>query len=1043
MSVRVISLLCPLVAALIGTAHALVPDGHNVTQAEPNRIRVTHPQAQNLLRRQDAWRAFTEGDGAGWMARFDEATGTPHRAWGPGIPLRDVSTRAALDASIREIFVANAAMLGVPLDTLRLRTAAYIERLDLWIVDYDRIISGVPIWRGGVTLRIRGGDIVLFGVDTYPAWSSLPAPVVSEAEAIRAATLTGPAPMAIHTEVSTLLEAVPWEARAGGQGGKLDLKLVYEVRSRTQDPLGKWVTLVDATNGEVLTTWNEVRYFDGTIYGYTNTRTVDGNYSDSPMPLMTFSGSNGATVTAGLDGSFSLTDGVQWTQRMRGSYATVNNQAGDEGSKSIAEGDTAPEWTTDDATQAEIDAYKYVHDVRAWGLAVAPEVAMSTSPLTVNVNLNSVCNAYFDGAVNFYEAGSQGRTSCNNTGQIADVVYHEWGHGFHYYSLANQRDFDGSISEGISDVVATLQTHDSAIGPYFFTNGAPVRDVSDVRVYPDDMNGEVHDEGMIFGGAMWDTWEELLTTYGERREDTGEAWAVMSTLLADGIKAGPGIADSYDEMVVADDDDGDITNGTPHLCELIAGFGRHGLGPGLDATAASLDHVPLGNQPANTPIALSGSLLNAAAACNAFTFAAATVHYSIDGGANWSEQALTVVGEDFTGEIPGLPDGTVVSYYLTGESAEGDAAALPQDEDRAPYTFYVGGLTEIYCTTFEDDDGGYTHALLAGDNDDGADDWMWGTPIGLTTDPTSGSSGRKVWGNDLGGGNFNGEYQSDIQNRLTSIPIPTAGNAAVVVQYRRWLGVEDASFDQARVYANDALVWENHASDGGEEGTDDQEWKLHTFRVEAPGDTLTLAWDLTSDRGVEYGGWNIDDVCVYAPVDLNGIFGIDDFVATDTLQHEVRLSWTHPSDPGAVHATVIRRADRYAETRDDVGEGTVVYSGDVAPGSAQSLVDPVDGVWYYSVFAGGELGWLSGADIGANADEGTGLLDGEGGDNSGDGNGGLDTGGGTIKINAGCGCATGASGADVGGMALLAGLAGLLVARRDPSRASVGSKTKK
>jgi len=84
MSVRVISLLCPLVAALIGTAHALVPDGHNVTQAEPNRIRVTHPQAQNLLRRQDAWRAFTEGDGAGWMARFDEATGTPHRAWGPG-----------------------------------------------------------------------------------------------------------------------------------------------------------------------------------------------------------------------------------------------------------------------------------------------------------------------------------------------------------------------------------------------------------------------------------------------------------------------------------------------------------------------------------------------------------------------------------------------------------------------------------------------------------------------------------------------------------------------------------------------------------------------------------------------------------------------------------------------------------------------------------------------------------------------------------------------------------------------------------------------
>ena len=74
--------------------------------------------------------------------------------------------------------------------------------------------------------------------------------------------------------------------------------------------------------------------------------------------------------------------------------------------------------------------------------------------------------------------------------------------------------------------------------------------------------------------------------------------------------------------------------------------------------------------------------------------------------------------------------------------------------------------------------------------------------------------------------------------------------------------------------------------------------------------------------------------------------GFDDFAATDTLLHEVQLSWTQPSDPGAVHATVIRRADRYAETRDDVGEVTSevlrfsgVESGELLEGSGAALDD--------------------------------------------------------------------------------------------------------
>ena len=36
---------------------------------------------------------------------------------------------------------------------------------------------------------------------------------------------------------------------------------------------------------------------------------------------------------------------------------------------------------------------------------------------------------------------------------------------------------------------------------------------------------------------------------------------------------------SYDAALVADDDDGDLANGTPHYCAIQHAFGVHGLAP--------------------------------------------------------------------------------------------------------------------------------------------------------------------------------------------------------------------------------------------------------------------------------------------------------------------------------------------------------------------------------------------------------------------------------------------------------------------------------
>ena len=78
--------------------------------------------------------------------------------------------------------------------------------------------------------------------------------------------------------------------------------------------------------------------------------------------------------------------------------------------------------------------------------------------------------------------------------------------------------------------------------------------------------------------------------------------------------------------------------------------------------------------------------------------------------------------ESLSGVIPAQAEGTVVSYYFTLNAEDLASSKAPRGGEINPYTLYVGGLTEVYCEDFEDSDGGFTHELVAGQNEEGADD---------------------------------------------------------------------------------------------------------------------------------------------------------------------------------------------------------------------------------------------------------------------------------------------------------------------------------
>ena len=830
-------------------AEALQPTPDVFIGQEPSRVRRYHIAAQHRLRQQGAWQDFRGGEGAGWMARFDERTGRAHRAWGPGLDLGPLRDLASVEVVLREFFDRHPGLLGVDLAELKMGRSGDVSGTDTWLVQLDQVTDGAPVWRSGVMVRIKAGRLVMFGVDTVDV--DQPAqPGITGMEARHLAVIGGPAGNSSHTDLSERLVWLPMES-----GAKVSARLTWEVRSKTASPVGHWVSFVDAQTGQMLSVHNEVRFLTGEVLAEHDTRTVDGNMSISPMPFVRVDDGDDS-VFADADGIWDLDSEGPFSGTLTGDYVRVHNELGSDADFDLVEGSITLTDADGDGDQAELDSYIFQHQVRDWALRYAPDLSLIHTRLDVFVNIDDVCNAYFDGDLNFMRAGS----GCNNTGRIADVNYHEWGHGFHYYNLVSG-EFDGSLSEGLSDIIAVLLTGDPVISPYFYTSGHGIREVATDQVYPDDWVGEVHYDGLIFAGAVYDLWAELEDSMGEEA-----AYDQVSTLIVEAMRAGPTIPDAFDEFVVADDDNGDLSDGTPHLCEIVEAFGRHGLGPGGNGGLVSLSHLPLDNQAAGQDATLAAELVNLAPSCVDLDVTEARVFYSTDGGLSWSEEPLSLDGEDLTGVLPGQPAGTTVHYYLEVDSADGTTSASPRGTTINPFTFYVGALEPIYCEDFESSDGDFIHELISGGADEGADDWQWGVPLGMGGDPDAAYSGSSVWGNDLGGGQFNGEYQNDKHNRLTSPEIDVSGHTGLVLQYRRWLQIEDGYYDQANILANGSQIWTNHVSSRsvGDEHHADEQWQLHSISVPNDGSSvLELSWEIITDRGLSMGGWNIDDVCVY------------------------------------------------------------------------------------------------------------------------------------------------------------------------------------
>lgn len=936
-----------LTVVLALPASAFAPSDTFHIGIEPHRVEWNHPHEQaRLTAESTAFAAFRAEFGEGWHVRWDETTRTPRELWGEGVPV-PVGSEAEVVAAVGAFFRDHADLFGFDPAQIRPESAAYDADSDTWYLDYDvEREPGVTTYRGGLTARVKFGNLILARAATAPASPVTGRWGLDASVAQRRARELGPAPTAKHTE-----ESVERRLLERWTGDGLVLRRVFEVRSRTAEPPGIWVSFVDAETGELLGVHNEVRFVNGEVTARVHADTPVSNLVERPMPLIRVQGSS--TVYADEQGRFSMNAGP-YRVGITGDYVTVDNRGGTDG------GATSNNATftldTGDATQAELDTYVFVHDARDWGTDLASSNGMVARDVRANVNLNQVCNAYFDGqSVNFFRAGG----GCTNTGENDDVVHHEWGHGFHLYQIRSGV-FDGSLSEGAADTVAFFQSGSPLIGPYFFNNGAPVRDVSPNRVYPDDYRNNdyfVHDNGLIFGGAIWDLWDALVDAEGQSR-GTDSAETIFVGLL----RGGPTIPESYGEALVADDDDGNINNGTPHGCQIDEAFGLHGLTPGGGgATSAVATHEPTPTIDADTAVTLRFDLPQDT---ECFTGIAdeAVLHWR-KGEGDWKDVAATLDGGVVRAKLPPQAADTFVEYWLEGVDIDGNSFRSPASGRVAPYSVYVGPVIEVACDDFTKV-GDWKSKVVSGN---GADPWQLAAPQGNGGDPASAYSGNKAWGTKLDG---DGLYPANTVTRLRSAVIPTRHFERVFLQYRRWLRVEDQAYDQATIEVNGERVWKNGGTNELVGHTLDEQWMSHSVDLHRKADRgdAVIDFAIDADDGAEFGGWNLDDLCLLAPDTPDNRLGIGDLAILSDEGGVLTLTWTYPSDERVERVVLVKRTDEFPSGADD---GTIVAEfTDFEHGGPGVFVDAfLDDDNFYAIYATDGTDWSSFTIEGVNAVE--------------------------------------------------------------------------
>ncbi len=463
--------------------------------------------------------------------------------------------------------------------------------------------------------------------------------------------------------------------------GRVEYHPTLKIFVGTIDPRADWEVFVDAQSGQILQRRNTIYYdaISGNSTGSIQPFTPYDNWVDRPFfdQDLYFDGYD--PIATDINGNYNIelpgSDPIGVNVFFNGPFIQILNAAGSE--SYIQEMLTPPTtfdiyWDDNNSTPPERDAFYAAVTVHKYITTLDPALGVMDFPMVCNVNVAGTCNAFWSGweqTINFYQEGG----GCPNIAQIADVVYHEYGHGITDLQTRPAGP-DGAMHEGFSDYTACTITNQSRVGLGFTGPNTFLRELDNNNHFPEDWSGESHNDGLIIGGALWHT-RQILSPHNMGYVDS--LWHFARYAQAQNFE------DYFWAFVALDDNDGDLSNGTPNAAVIFSTFGdRHGIGPGthITITADSLF---------DSEDTLSSHIVRAHInSVFALRPDSVFVYYNMGTG----YMPLTMTREDtfWVAAIPPQHSGTNVDYYLLAVDQGGFRGISPANAPDSHYTFYIG-----------------------------------------------------------------------------------------------------------------------------------------------------------------------------------------------------------------------------------------------------------------------------------------------------------------------------------------------------------------
>ncbi|MEM9555134.1 MAG: fibronectin type III domain-containing protein [Acidobacteriota bacterium] len=540
---------------------------------------------------------------------------------------------------------ANAGPLGLDMSEVAAPAKVAAQRNGQLIHIYvPRKVGGLTVRESFLTAVINHGNLVLFGA---VKWGDVATPRLPQFD-------TAAARQTVDQHLGSLAGQLEWTKQelvyvpvAKGAdplrvsvGDGYGYRLVWSFRGSQPGDAALWEAMVDANDNSLLgfvdrTHYASTREVVGGVYPVSNDGVPpDGVNISFGMPFADIAnGGNdlftdrGGNLAACVDGSIETT--------LQGRYVIMDDQCG-----AISEsttGDvldlgtsggtdcTVPPGASAGNTHSSRSGFFELNRAMSISRSYIPDNTFFNGELTAIMNINQFCNATSGGpTVRFYRQGG----GCANTGEIAGVFDHEFGHSIDF---ADVNPAVSSPGEGIADIYAAQFLHTSCIGRNFRLGnncggyGDPCTSCDGVRDIdwanrasntPHDLawidancgsgggtpcGGSTHCEGAVYAEAVWDLWQRKLSAapynFDSRRS------AELTSLLTwggainvgnwynctDGTGVGDGCnADGgYLNYLAADDDDGNLMNGTPHMGAIFSAFDDHGIACPTPAVADS------------------------------------------------------------------------------------------------------------------------------------------------------------------------------------------------------------------------------------------------------------------------------------------------------------------------------------------------------------------------------------------------------------------------------------------------------------------------